>query len=160
MSTRDKWADKVLADDLEDPIVAGALKHFKTSVDSWSEAAYGRQRTAGLKTHFTWRLAASWALGCMLVAGALAGTLYERNARQESARIAAIKAAEQKNSLDSKVTEQPVAVSAKTDRPRIAVKKAASEDADLLASVDSDVSRQVPSAMEPLAQMMESSGSN
>ncbi len=28
------------------------------------------------------------------------------------------------------------------------------EDEDLLAKVDSDVSREVPSAMEPLAQMM------
>jgi hypothetical protein len=34
------------------------------------------------------------------------------------------------------------------------------ENEDLLASVDSDVSRQVPAAMEPLAQMMVDSGTN
>jgi hypothetical protein len=155
MSSRDK-----LSGEIDDPIVAGALKHFKTSVDAWSESAYSRQRTPVMNTRQIWRLAASWALGCLLAAGSLAGSLYERHVRQESARVAAIKAAQQKAAVERTVTEQPVAATNDATRPRIAVKKAASEDEYLLATVDSDVSRQVPSAMEPLAQMMESSGSN
>ena len=88
MSGRNKWAGEI-----DDPIVAGALKHFKASVDAWSEAAYSQPRSAVMTTRHTWRLAATWALGCLLAAGSLAGTLYERHVRQESARIAAMKAA-------------------------------------------------------------------
>ncbi|HEY1805325.1 MAG TPA: hypothetical protein VGG45_12700 [Terracidiphilus sp.] len=148
-----------IAAEIDDPIVAEALKHFKASVDTWSEAAYSRSRMVrgGMRT--SWRLAASWALGCLLAAGSVAGALYERHVRQESARIAAVKAAEQKAALERKAAEQPVAVVTKPARP-VAVKRAADEDENLLATVDSDVSRQVPSAMEPLAQMMESSGAN
>ncbi|MGB8031032.1 MAG: hypothetical protein WCF30_15370 [Terracidiphilus sp.] len=145
---------------VDDQIVAGALKHFKASVDAWSEAVYSRPRTAVMTTRHTWRLAASWALGCLLAAGSLAGGLYERHLQQESARMAAIKAAEQKASLERKAAEQPVAVTTVSKRQPATVKSAASENEDLLATVDSDVSRQVPAAMEPLAQMMESNGTN
>jgi hypothetical protein len=155
MSGRDK-----LAGEIDDPIVAGALKHFKASVDAWSEAAYSQPRSVVMTTRHTWRLAATWALGCLLAAGSLAGTLYERHARQESARVAAIKAAEQKAALEHKAVEQPVAATVATRRQPTAVKRAASENENLLATVDSDVSRQVPAAMEPLAQMMEGTGAN
>ncbi len=160
MSSRDELAGRVLAEECDDPVVAGALKHFKASVVAWSEAAYSQPRTADRTARRTWRLAASSALGCLLAAGSLAGILYERHVQQESARIAAIKAAQQKAALNRKVTEQPVASTTKATQPPIAVKNAANEDEDLLATVDSDVSRQVPAAMEPLAQMMESSGAN
>jgi hypothetical protein len=36
----------------------------------------------------------------------------------------------------------------------VAEQRASQEEEDLLAKVDSDVSREVPSAMEPLAQLM------
>jgi hypothetical protein len=63
--------------------------------------------------------------------------LLERNHRQEVARIAAERrAAEQLR----QVRQQQAAMVS---------------DEVLLADVDSDVSRQVPSAMEPLAQMMD-----
>jgi hypothetical protein len=105
-------------------------------------------------------MAASWALGCLLAAGSLAGTLYERHQQQEAARMAAIKAAEQKAALEHKAAEQPVAATVVTRRQPTAVRRAANENENLLATVDSDVSRQVPAAMEPLAQMMESNGAN
>ena len=155
MSGRNQWAGEI-----DDPIVAGALKHFKASVDAWSEAAYSRPRAAERTAQRTWRPAAGWALGCLLAAGSLSGTWYERHVRQESARIAAIKAAEQKGALERKAAEQPVAVTTKSKQQPTAVKSPASENEDLLATVDSDVSRQVPAAMEPLAQMMESNGTN
>lgn len=155
MSSRDK-----LAMEIDDPIVAGALKYFKASVDAWSEAAYSQPRAAVMSTRHSWRLAATWALGCLLAAGSLGATVYERHVQRESARIAAVKAAEQKAALDRRAAEQPGAATTDTTQPSVAVKNAANKDENLLATVDSDVSRQVPAAMEPLAQMMESNGTN
>jgi hypothetical protein len=153
------WRDE-LAGEIEDPMVTGALENFKASVDAWSDAAYSRPRTVVKMAQHNWRLAATWALGCMLAAGSLAGGLYERHHRQELARIAAMKAAEQKAAQVHSAPEKPVKAATVTKRQPTAVKKAANENEDLLASVDSDVSRQVPAAMEPLAQMMVDSGTN
>jgi hypothetical protein len=89
--------------------------------------------------HVSWRLAAGWALGCVLAAGSVAGGVYERHHRQEAARIAAAAEAAQ---------QQKLAAEQRTQQ----------ENEDLLAKVDSDVSREVPSAMEPLAQMMAEDG--
>jgi len=82
----------------------------------------------------------AWALGCVLAAGSLTGGLYERHHRQELARIAAANAAAQKAAQERLAAEQLPA------QPT---------DEDLLATVDSDISRAVPAAMEPLAQMMD-----
>ena len=80
------------------------------------------------------RPAAAWALGCALVASSVSGVVYQNHERQiETKQAAARLAAQQKQVADSQ----------------------AADEEDLLASVDSDVSRQVPSAMEPLAQMAE-----
>jgi hypothetical protein len=173
----DKLAGKSFPSEIDDPIVAdpvmsGALKHFKASVDAWSEAAYSRprfyesrfneSRPAVRTAQHSWRLAASWALGCLLVAGSLAGGLYEHHQRQEAARVAEMKAAEQRMRLaaEQRVTPMPVATNIATKRQPTAVKRAVNTDEDLLATVDNDVSRQVPAAMEPLAQMMDGNGSN
>ncbi|MGA2674787.1 MAG: hypothetical protein ABSE99_16340 [Terracidiphilus sp.] len=111
-----------------------ALRNFRSSVHAWSEAAYNRPRTAAKTVRQrSWRLAAGWALGCLLVAGSVSGGVFEHHHRQELARIAAARAAEQQK--------------------QVAAQRAREEE-DLLAKVDSDVSRQVPSAMEPLAQLM------
>ena len=40
MNLRDK-----LAGEIDDPVLAEALEHFKASVNAWSEAAYSRPRT-------------------------------------------------------------------------------------------------------------------
>jgi hypothetical protein len=123
----------------EDVELDEALKNFKSSIDAWSDAAYSRPR--GLKQevrHRSWRLALGWALGCALVAGSVSGGLLERHHRAEVARIAAEqRAAEQQKQLREQQARAQVS------------------DEALLADVDSDVSRQVPSAMEPLAQMMD-----
>jgi hypothetical protein len=115
-----------------------ALKNFKSSVHAWSDAMYSRPRAVSKEVRRrSWRLALGWALGCVLVAGSVSGGLLERNHRQEVARIAAERrAAEQLR----QVRQQQAAMVS---------------DEVLLADVDSDVSRQVPSAMEPLAQMMD-----
>ncbi|HUX28936.1 MAG TPA: hypothetical protein VMV39_09110 [Terracidiphilus sp.] len=116
-----------------DPALKQALGDFKSSVHAWSEAVYSQPRTVHLSVaHRTWRLAAGWAIAGVLLAGAVSGGVYEHHQRQEQARIAAREAAQQR---------------------QLAAQRARAEE-DLLAKVDSDVSREVPSALEPLAQLM------
>jgi len=104
------------------------------SVHAWSDAEFGKPRTAAkIVRHGGWRLAAGWALGCVLVAGAAGGGVFEHHHQQEMAKAAAARAVQQQ---------------------RLAAEQRAREEEDLLAKVDSDVSREVPSAMEPLAQLM------
>jgi uncharacterized protein HemX len=117
-----------------EPELQEALRNFRLSVESWSEAAYSRSRPV-MQVHGRriWRLAVGWALGCVLVAGAVSGGVHERRVRQEQARIA---------------------FAAQQQKQRLAAEEQAREEEELLARVDSEVSREVPSAMEPLAQLM------
>jgi hypothetical protein len=113
-----------------------ALKDFRSSVHAWSEAELSRPRQAARGVRLlSWRVAAGWALGCVLAAGSLGGGLYERHHRQELAKVAAAAEAARQQKLEAE-------------------QRAAKENDDLLAKVDSEVSRQVPQAMEPLAQLM------
>jgi cytochrome c-type biogenesis protein CcmH/NrfG len=117
-----------------DPKLREALGNFKASVHAWSDEMVSRPRAAHeIAVRKTWRLAAGWALGCVLVGGAISTGVYERHQKQELARIAAVHEAELQRQLAA-------------DR--------AKEEEDLLAKVDSDLSRDVPSAMEPLASLM------
>jgi len=116
-----------------------ALREFRSSVHAWSEAAYNRPRSAvaAVRRKQVWRLAAGWALSGVLLAGVSTGG-WEHH-RQEM-KIAAARLVEQQRRL-------------------AAQQRARQEEEDLLAKVDlagvdSDVSREVPSAMEPLAQLM------
>jgi len=131
--------DNRLAGEAEDPVLEQALKNFKASVDAWSEAAMSRPRTVKVVRH-SWRLAAGWAMGCVLAVGSLTGALYERQMRQEQARIAAAKAAAHKAAQQRLAAMEQVS---------------GESDQDLLATVDSDISQAVPAAMEPLAQLMD-----
>ena len=124
--------------ELPDAEFEEALKDFKSSVHAWSDAAYSRPRTVTREVRVrSWRLAAGWAMGCVLVAGSLSGGLLERQHRLDLARIAA----------EQRAVEQQRQQREQQARAKIT-------DEVLLAEVDSDVSLQVPSAMEPLAQMM------
>jgi hypothetical protein len=116
-----------------DAVLEEALKNFRMSVHAWSEAAYNRPRTAArIVRHRSWRLAVGWALAAVLMVGGFSGGMFERHQRIDRERIAAARLAEQQKAL----SEQQ-----------------AMDEKDLLAAVDSDVSREVPSAMEPLAQL-------
>jgi len=159
---RDKWAEE-----MDDPVLREALKNFKASVDAWSEAAYSRPRTvvnASIR-RAGWRVAASWALGCVLVAGGLTAGVYQHHHNQELAKIAAQKSAAQKAAQERAAAEQKAAAAqqalrleqAAVEEPGAAPTANITDD-DLLATVASDVSRQVPSAMEPLAQLMDDNG--
>ena len=69
------------------------------------------------------------------MAGGVGGGVHERHQRIETARIAAA----------ARVAEQ---------QRLVAAEQARQDEEDLLSKVDIDVSREVPSAMEPLAQLM------
>ena len=111
-----------------------AIGNFKASVHAWSDAMVSRPRNepqlAGRKT---WRLTPGWVLGCFVFVGSVGGGLYQNHHQQELARVAAAREAEQQR--------------------QIAAERARQEE-DLLAKVDNDISREVPSAMEPLAALM------
>ncbi|MGA9670817.1 MAG: hypothetical protein WBQ94_16520 [Terracidiphilus sp.] len=128
--------DRLVSGEAEDQALVEALDNFKMSVHAWSDAELSRPRMAArVVRQRSWRLAAGWALGCALVVGGVGGGVHVRQQRQETARIAAAaRAAEQQRLL--------------------AAEQARQEEEDLLLKVDSDVSREVPSAMEPLAQLM------
>lgn len=126
-----------------DAVLEETLKDFRLSVHAWSNAAMNLpRRPIHPVIRTTWRVAVSWAMGCLLAAGSVGGALYERHHQQEMARQAAAEQARQ---------EQLAAETARAASTR-------EEDEQLLAAVDSAVSRQVPSAMEPLAALMEETG--
>jgi uncharacterized protein HemX len=118
-----------------------ALTNFRLSIHAWSEASFSRQRTANapVAPRKVWRLAVGWALGCVLVAGGASAGIWQH--QQRELRNAAARVAEQQHLHEQLVIQQRSL-------------QARQEDEDLLAKVDSDVSREVPVAMEPLAQLM------
>lgn len=118
-----------------DPALKQALNDFKACVHAWSEAELSRPRTVrATVVRRTWRMAAGWALASVLVAGAVSGGFYEQHQKQELAKIAAAHIAEQQRLL-----------AAAQERVKV--------DDDLFARVDSDVSQEVPDALEPLAEL-------
>jgi hypothetical protein len=113
-----------------------ALRDYRLSVHAWSDAAYGHARTVVVAPQRRlWRLATGWALGCVLIAGGASAGIWEHH--RQATRAAAARAAE----VERLAAAQRVQL-------------AQEEDEDLLAQVDSDVAQEVPSALEPLAQLM------
>jgi hypothetical protein len=114
-----------------------ALQDFRLSVHAWSEAAFIRPRTAVEPARRRiWRFAAGWALGCVLVAGSVSGGVFYKHHLNEM-KVTQARIADQQKLLAEERSRQ-----------------AQSEEEDLLAKVDRDVSREVPTAMEPLARLM------
>ncbi|HEX4030971.1 MAG TPA: hypothetical protein VHX20_11445 [Terracidiphilus sp.] len=125
-----------MADAASDARLEEALKNFRQSVHAWSDAACSRRRTEiRIAARGGWRLASAWALGCALAVGGLGTGLYQHHHVEVLARI---KAAQQ-------ARQQQLAAQQRAERA----------DENLLATVDSDISRTVPAAMEPLAQLMD-----
>ncbi len=115
-----------------DEALKQTLKDYRSSVHAWSAAEYSQPHRQVRIYKTSWRVAASWGLGCLLAVGSVCGAVYERRQIKEQEKIAATEAARQQKIQ--------------------AEHRKASED--LFAKIDSDVSREVPSAMEPLANMM------
>ena len=148
-NAREARIEKELNDARMDVALGETLKDFRLSVHAWSEAAMNRPgRSIHPAVRTTWRLAVSWAMGCLLAAGSVGGALYERHHRQEVVRQAAAEQVRQRQ-LAAEMT------TAANTRDQNGSASTREEDEQLLAEVDSAVSRQVPSAMEPLAALME-----
>ena len=132
------------ADELEtlEPELREALGNFKSSVTAWSEAMMSRPREVKAPARTNWSLLAKWALGCAVFAGTVSGGVYQNHRQQEIARAeaaaAAARAAQQQRELAAQAAQDQSTQSAE----------------DLMAKVDSDISREVPSALEPLASLM------
>jgi hypothetical protein len=127
--------DSAMPDSENDPVLERALTDFRASVHAWSEAAYSRPRTPVRAAHGSSRRVAAWAMGCVLAAGGVSGALYERHHREAMARLA--EQAREAQQRQQAAQRQPAA------------------DEDLLATVDSDIARDVPAAMEPLENLMD-----
>jgi hypothetical protein len=116
-----------------------ALGDFKASVIAWSDAAQSRPRAVLQTTaHFGWRLATTWAMGAVLLVGGISSGAYMHHRAAVERQIA----------LEQQKEEQ---------QKLLAAQRAMQEER-LLANVDQDVSRQVPEALEPLAQLMSDDG--
>lgn len=123
------------------------LDDFRMSVHAWSEAAYHRPRKISAAEHRVWRRTLAWALGCVMAVGVLLTGIYplrQKSQPEQTARVAVVQAPEEvaKPAVQTPV-QAPVQVAVNTQ-----------EDESWMTKVDSDVSRQVPAAMEPLAQLL------
>lgn len=122
----------------EDVRLEQALTEFRASVHAWSDGVYGSPQSPRMTyRQRNWRLAAGWALGCVLVAGGVSGVVIQHERRQQAAQVAAA---------------QQFAIQQRQASER---ERAQQEDRNLMAKVDNSTSQEVPSAMEPLAQLME-----
>jgi len=139
MNRRDEKVGPQRIEDMDamEPELLEALGNFKSSVTAWSEAMISRPRAFKTPARTNWQLATKWALGCVVFAGTLSGGLYQNHRQQESAKIAAVAA---------RAEEQQRQLAAQKDLEQ--------SSEDLMAKVDSDVAREVPSALEPLASLM------
>ncbi len=133
-------------DDKLDSEFEQAIVNFRQNVHAWSEAAFrsaaefNRTRTLHATVHSTWRPVLAWALGCVVIAGGVSGGIYDHH------RIV--------------VERQQAAARIAHERQLTAQQMAKEADESLLANVDTDISRSVPAAMEPLAQLMDDDGTN
>ncbi|UWZ82054.1 hypothetical protein [Occallatibacter riparius] len=125
--------------DIDDPVLRSALGDFRASLHAWSDAAYNRPRPAlsSAPQAIAWRRAIGWVLSLILSFGILGTAAYERHHSQ-------IIAQERQHQQD--LERQRLA-----DEQRARESAAATDTEDLMAAVDSAVSRQVPAAMAPLA---------
>jgi len=122
-------------DDLElEPELREAVGNFKASLDAWSEDAMSRPREIVAPARVNWSLVTKWALGCAVFMATVSSGIFENHRRQEMAKVEAARLAEQQREL---------------------VAQHAREEADLMAKVDSDIAREVPSALEPMASLMD-----
>jgi hypothetical protein len=120
-----------------EPELHEALTNFKLSVDAWSDAMMSRPRAVMAPSRTNWSGVTKWALGCAVFAGTVSGGVYQNHRQVEAARAEAARVAEQQQ-----------------HREMAAAQVLKENEEDLMANVDSDVAREVPSALEPLATLM------
>jgi len=121
------------------------LSNFRRSIHAWSAAEFNRPRRAVEPAGGrVWRLAAGWALGCVLVAAGVSGGFVHQHRVTEMTEM---------RITHARIIEQQRQAAEKQRQEARQAELLANADSEL-AKVDSEISRQVPSAMEPLAQLM------
>ena len=137
--------------DVDDPVLRSALGDFRASVHAWSDAAYNRSRpvVSSAPERVAWRRATGWALSLALSFGILGTAVYERHhsqliaqEKQHQQELVRQRLADEQRALETATAKN---AEASRDTPGIG------DTEDLMATVDRDVSRQVPAAMAPLA---------
>lgn len=158
-----------------EPELSKVLGNFRASVKAWSKAAASEPRSVKpLARQFGWRLALSATMGCLLAALLLTVAVARYRERvpaessvvRESASQAAPRerqvafapqaASEERNAQLAAAARDLMAVEGLLAREEEQTSPTDGEvktDDDLLVAVRNDVARQVPSAMEPLAQL-------
>jgi hypothetical protein len=127
-------------DETLEPELHEALGNFKSNVTAWSEAMMSRPRELRAPVHTNWSFVTKWALGCVVFAGTVSGGLYQNHRQVDVAKAEAAAAA---------------ARAAQQQQRELAEQTAKEQSADdLMAKVDSDIEREVPSALQPLASLM------
>ena len=144
MKSGDEEVKGIRSDEVEalEPELREALGNFRSSVTAWSEAMVSHPREVKSPARRNWGAVTKWALGCAVFVGTVSGGVYQNHRQQEIAKAeaAAARAAEQQKELAARAAQ-------------------AQSAEELMAKVDSDISRQVPSALEPLASLMTDDGS-
>lgn len=125
--------------ELKDPALEAVLRDFHNTVHAWSEAAYSEPQLvfSPEPRRTLWRKSVVWVCSLTLAAGLAGSGLYERHHKQVLARQAAQREAQHQLQL---------------------AEQRARELDELVAELDSDVSQQVPDAMQPLASLMDDQG--
>ena len=120
----------------QDAVFEEAMSHFRQSIHAWSDAEFSKPRTvAALPSRVSlYRLAAGWAMTLVLAVGLAGGGVYKYHAHQQMLEAVAAQKIEQ----DRQVAQQ------KEQKVR--------EAEAVLADVQLAVSREVPSALDSLAQ--------
>jgi hypothetical protein len=141
MNRKDEHVNPMQETEAMEPELRQALGNFRSSVTAWSEAVMTRPREVKAPARTNWSFLTKWALGVVVFAGTVSGGLYQNQRQLEAARVEAAAVA-----ATARAAEQQRELAAQTEKEQSAE--------DLMAKVDSDIAREVPSALEPMASMM------
>lgn len=148
MSTKETRQDELAAIESE---LRQTLDCFRENVQAWSEVAGRQPRSLASASSAGWRRALGWAVGCVVVVAGAGGVV--RIQRHAPSAVIAPQMAMSEKAVEAEPAQplpQSVPGPVRVERARQQVPQE-----DLLAKVDSDVSRQIPEVLEPLAQWTE-----
>ena len=141
-----------------DPVLKQALGDFKASVHAWSEAEFARPRTVHAEAHGLKRVALGWSLAGVLLAGGVTGVVMFSHHGHQDPAVATVQGTQSPRQQAADAGQPATVQEAAHPVSATAAARQESQDEELLASVDSAVSRTVPSAMDPLVDLGTESG--
>jgi hypothetical protein len=141
-----------------DPELEAVLKDLRASVHAWSAATYESRSERGSRAviltqvphRALWHRSLVWASSIILTVGVVTANVYQYR-QKEQVRQAAI---ERELEHERQVKQQGAQRAGVVPVGEAALQRGREVD-ELLARVDRDVARETPSAMEPLASLMD-----